>query len=326
MKRCTFFVLFGFLLYSNTVMSQIIPPKLQIIEKIATGSASVFAFGNSDDIWAISAFGSPKVYRGTSELNVLQWGTGTPSMKFTQNDDSLWVHEICQDIKTRTWKIPTHQWDDDGRGSIVSSCFPDGENILVGFVTYRPRKTLLVEPPTPPSQMIVLELQTGKMLTTLPAEFRWHETLQMDCFGDWVAAGVGDSLVVWNWKTGQIEFGTYIREGGPSPFIDFSPDGKSLVVGTVDGGESTVWETTNWSQTAVLKNPSGRLSGALFLADNQTLVLASNESGLSLWNSKSGKQEWGSEAMAVNAIALHPSEKQLFVNAGEETRIYKIDL
>ncbi|MFN8397013.1 MAG: hypothetical protein U0176_20480, partial [Bacteroidia bacterium] len=236
MKATAVLVCLMFFLQNSLLLAQTELPSLHLKQSIPTGACNSFAFGNHSDVWATNGNGFAHIYDGSNEKNVLQWGGHSPEMRFSQNDDSLWSHDVLQDVNGDKWRIPSQAWDLDGRGAIVSSCYPDGESTLVGYATYRPRKTTRIEPPTPKGELLVIDLQTGRRLRELKVGIHREEYLNMACDGDRVAVGLNDTLFVWNWRTGETVFWTYIVEDWLSPFIDFSSDGKHLVLGTVDSG------------------------------------------------------------------------------------------
>jgi WD40 repeat protein len=105
----------------------------------------------------------------------------------------------------------------------------------------------------------------------------------------------------------------------------FSPDGKTIAVGTLHGnnGAIVLWSTEErkWGPTKPLAVPGGAVLGLAFSHDGKTLAAGchdlSKKSGLVLWESDKGT--WQQVKLppvtedAVRSVAFHPEEKILAV-------------
>ena len=77
-------------------------------------------------------------------------------------------------------------------------------------------------------------------------------------------------------------------EAPPAISVDYSPDGKSLITGGLDG-ITRRWDLTGASETMELKEASGFIRDVSYLPDGKSIAVATNN-GATFWNAATGAQ------------------------------------
>jgi len=100
----------------------------------------------------------------------------------------------------------------------------------------------------------------------------------------------------------------------------FSTDGTTLGVGYEDK-TAEIFEVSSGRRLAFLQGHKADVTGAILLADRETVATASYDQAVKLWD-KGTQQELGSltgEALAVFALALSPDGQRLATGGGDGT-------
>jgi WD40 repeat protein/transcriptional regulator with XRE-family HTH domain len=108
--------------------------------------------------------------------------------------------------------------------------------------------------------------------------------------------------------------------------VSFSPDGKLLATGDVDG-TIHLWQVSNCQQLLTLKGHRGWVWAIAFSPDGQTLVSGSNDSNVQLWNLTSGRCETvlQEHVNGVWSVSFSPDGKTLAIGS-QDFSVYLWDV
>jgi WD40 repeat protein len=187
---------------------------------------------------------------------------------------------------TTTGKV-RHTLQHQGRVARVAWA-PDGATLAVGVEG---------------EEVYLWDPATGKLRQRWAAAATWSLVFSAD--GQTLATGDGDCTVrLWQVATGKLlrQLGTPIdraKFGGPiiagTTAIALSPDGKIVAAGAVSLNTITVWnaatgeELRKW-EAHPLGHNEGWIYALTFVADGKTLISASKDRTIRVWDSATGKE------------------------------------
>ena len=109
-------------------------------------------------------------------------------------------------------------------------------------------------------------------------------------------------------------------DGGRVNSVAFSPDGKTIVSGGIDGTLS-LWDTSGKAIRQRFKAHEGRVNSVAFSPDGKTIVSGSDDGTLRLWDT-SGKaigQPFKGHEGSVNSVAFSRDGKTIVSGGGDKT-------
>lgn len=172
------------------------------------------------------------------------------------------------------------------------------------------------------------ELTPADKLAALPPGHAPATTLTLSADGKWLAAGIGNRVVVRDAKT--KDFPVVATLEGHKDVIQslaWNSDGTKLAAG---GYRSVlVWNSADWKVAHTLAAPlEGRVTGLTFLADKTTLILADGPTGvkgvLHRWKLGEPKPAQTIDAHADNILSLALSKDGKQIATGGADTLAKV--
>jgi hypothetical protein len=152
------------------------------------------------------------------------------------------------------------------------------------------------------------ELTPADKLAALPPGHAPATTLALSADGKWLAAGIGNRVVVRDAKTKDLPvIATLEGHKDVIQSLAWNSDGTRLAAG---GFRSVlVWNSADWKIANTLAAPlEGRVTGLTFLADKATLILADGPTGvkgvLHCWKLGESKPVQTIDAHSDNILSL----------------------
>jgi WD40 repeat protein len=141
----------------------------------------------------------------------------------------------------------------------------------------------------------------------------------------------GSEVKFWNLADNQVVESRLIQQERSIKALALSPDGKTLVTGSLDL-RVRFWDLTAQPPTAAIPfSTSSWLKGLHFSADGAYLIAVGSASDVILWNVKAGKQEkaWrftrqgigAGSPLAFSAVAFAPDGRHVAISTYEHTTI-----
>jgi hypothetical protein len=172
------------------------------------------------------------------------------------------------------------------------------------------------------------ELTPADKLAALPPGHAPATTLALSADGKWLAAGIGNRVVVRDAKTKDFPIiATLEGHKDVIQSLAWNSDGTKLAVG---GYRSVlVWNSADWKVAQTLAAPlEGRVTGLTFLADKSTLILADGPAGvkgvLHRWKLGESKPVQTIEAHADNVLSLTLSKDGKQIATGGADNLAKV--
>lgn len=172
-------------------------------------------------------------------------------------------------------------FSDDGRNLLASS--PDG-NITVWDI---------------PSSSITKTFSTGSSL----------RTIDVDQSGRVVSGGYDKILKMWDISTGQLA-GKFPAVNAEIVTLSFSPDGKIIIVSTIDGA-ITIFDAVTRSVARTNTEKRSPAYSIVFSPDGKYFVTSHSDSSIALWNGRTGSPltTWKSSTGTISSMVFHPNSK-----------------
>jgi WD40 repeat protein len=128
-------------------------------------------------------------------------------------------------------------------------------------------------------------------------------------------------LTIWDAETGARL--ARLKRVNRRPFgCDFSPDGRRIAVGAING-ETAIWEVETGRLLQVLRGHDHMVSAKCvrFSPDGRRLATASNDETAKIWDAESGKliHTLRGHTNALNAIAFSPDGKLVATGSSDKT-------
>ncbi len=172
------------------------------------------------------------------------------------------------------------------------------------------------------------ELTPADKLAALPPGHAPATTLALSADGKWLAAGIGNRVVVRDAKTKDLPvIATLEGHKDVIQSLAWNSDGTRLAAG---GYRSVlVWNSVDWKVANTLAAPlEGRVTGLTFLADKATLILADGPTGvkgvLHRWKLGEPKPAQTIEAHADNILSLTLSKDGKQIATGGADNLAKV--
>jgi WD40 repeat protein len=139
-----------------------------------------------------------------------------------------------------------------------------------------------------PSSTLVWDPATGERFSLLfedPEQDPWGRSVDFSPDGRLVAGEGSDDVFVWSVEGA----GLVARMRAPQvTALSFSPDGRRLATGSLDGG-LTVWEARTGRQLDALTGNLGQVMDLAFAPDGASLATSSSDGTLRLWEVGTGR-------------------------------------
>jgi len=172
------------------------------------------------------------------------------------------------------------------------------------------------------------ELTPADKLAALPPGHAPATTLALSADGKWLAAGIGNRVIVRDAKTKDLPvLATLEGHKDVIQSLAWNSDGTRLAAG---GFRSVlVWNPADWKVTHTLSAPlEGRVTGMTFLADNATLILADGPTALKgvlhRWKLGEAKPAQTVEAHVDNILSLTLSKDGKQIATGGADNLAKV--
>ena len=210
---------------------------------------------------------------------------------FTGADDntgSLWDKETGKELQ----KFTTES------GIWTAAFSPDNENILVGLlngsVELRNIKT-----GAPVKKFVLYDKSLGHV-----------SKVAFSLNGRFIAAGFSNG-VVYVWDNGTGELVEEFKIPGSVYTLAFSPDGTSILTGSLDDQTARLWEIATGKLVQEFVMPSsGSIYSVSFSSDGKFVLTAGDKGIVTLWEAASGKKikEWAYHNESVIAMTLNSDD------------------
>ena len=139
----------------------------------------------------------------------------------------------------------------------------------------------------------IWDRRTGKLLTNLEAHSNWVTgavfspdgkqvfTISKDFTGKLWDVGTGNVLK-------EINEGNYYENGYQFTSVQFSPDGKRVILGS-EGGRVTLIDINSGEKFLRLKGHNDLVTSSRFSFDGKKIITTSNDSTAKIWDSQTGR-------------------------------------
>jgi RNA polymerase sigma factor (sigma-70 family) len=221
----------------------------------------------------------------------------------------------ANDSTVRLWEVATGRlvWTITEKGAISSVAFcSDGKTLAAGCWDCRVR---------------LLDTATGTCLRTFERHAARVMTLALSPDDRLLASGSWEDkrICLWNVETGKLvrELGKRKHEVGATRF---SPDGKTLATGGIDG-PIHLWDVATGQEVRQLVGHPSFVEKLIFTKDGKTLISASYDKTVRVWDVAGGRQSrlLGTHLHYVYGLALSPDETTV-ASSGQDNLVRRWDL
>ncbi|GAJ09300.1 unnamed protein product, partial [marine sediment metagenome] len=127
----------------------------------------------------------------------------------------------------------------------------------------------------------------------------------------------------WEWYrlnhvSDQASITLNVREGRPS--ASFSPDGKRIVSGSVEG-TIKLWDASTGRELMALRGHSAGVGSPAFSPDGKLIVSGSADKTVKVWDARSGKElmTLSGHSDLVTSVAFSPDGKRIISGSWDKT-------
>lgn len=179
--------------------------------------------------------------------------------------------------------------------------------------------------------IVVWDLEKEEARFTLKGHTGTIQEIALSADGKMLASvGYDKSVRVWDLTKGKQSAELTSTDVSEGYSVAFSPDGKTLAVGTGYPYVVRLWDLAKNKKTADLKGHRSYVRGVAFSPDGKTIISASSDSDLRTWDVAGANEKdafTGIHAGAISDFEVSPDGKSIAVISAYErlVRVYAAD-
>ena len=142
--------------------------------------------------------------------------------------------------------------------------------------------------------------------------------------GEAIASGSGRTIRLWDVVTGEHKR-TFTGHTSGVTSISFSPDGRTLASGSVDGVVH-LWEAITGKHKQKFTGHTGRITSVAFSLNGRTLASGSYDNTVRVWDAGTGehKETLTGHTRSVYSVAFSPDGKTLASASGKAIHLWDV--